>query len=35
MIRALLIAGLALGTIAACDTNDGPMEEAGEFGAVL
>ena len=30
MIRALLIAGLALGTIAACDTNDGPMEEAGE-----
>lgn len=30
MLRALLVAGLALGTLAACDSNDGPMEEAGE-----
>ena len=30
MLRALLVAGLALGTVAACDSNDGPMEEAGE-----
>ncbi len=30
MLRALLVAGLSLGTIAACDSNDGPMEEAGE-----
>tara|TARA_Y100000052_G_scaffold23793_2_gene25761 strand:+ start:24758 stop:24907 length:150 start_codon:yes stop_codon:yes gene_type:complete len=30
MLRTLLAAGLGLGLIAACDTNDGPMEEAGE-----
>ena len=29
MLRTLLIAGLSLGTLAACDS-DGPMEEAGE-----
>ena len=29
-LEALLVAGLSLGTIAACDSNDGPMEEAGE-----
>ena len=30
LLRPLLVAGLALTTIAACDSNDGPLEEAGE-----
>lgn len=30
LLRPLLVAGLALTTISACDSNDGPLEEAGE-----
>ena len=30
LIRTLLIAGVGLMTVAACDTNDGPAEEMGE-----
>ena len=30
LIRSMLVAGLSLTALAACDTNDGPLEEAGE-----
>lgn len=30
LLRSMIVAGLALGTLGACDSNDGPMEEAGE-----
>lgn len=30
LIRPLLIAGIALTALAACDSNDGPLEQAGE-----
>lgn len=30
LIRPLIVAGFALTALAACDSNDGPLEEAGE-----